>query len=342
MEFFKNILPKFHNYNDDLGNKDVTYEPVKEILEGEFEHPTTTIRGEPIDPNKPKRIFRYASDIHLEMRKFLQVPSMDALKPLYQFEKEPNTRYFLALVGDIGSPFVKSQNLREFFELCSQAYEYVFFVMGNHEYYNNGSFTMEEVHSELKSMCSEFNNVILLENESFQLDEYKIVGTTLWSNVQINPQHVERCLNDYRLIKTYDLEHNDSNGLKSRRIKIEDTNKLHEIAIDFLKKEIFEDSNPTKSPCIVLTHHAPQFNDHKRGLFTSHPNYTANDPIGEAFSTNLSNFLKKPVVAYIFGHTHFSTRYKYNGVSILANQYGYEFGEDLQSNKFNPNRYFIL
>ncbi|KAN0029841.1 hypothetical protein ACTA71_007978 [Dictyostelium dimigraforme] len=327
----------------------------------EFIEPTTTIQGKPIgedkDENgnvKPIRVFKYASDIHLEMRNCLS--DMTKLKGIYEFEKKPNHRYFLALVGDIGSPIVKEKLLLEFLKLCSSQYERVFYIAGNHEYYNNRDMAIPDIIFKMRELISEnqLSNVHFLDNQVYQLDEFKIIGSTLWSHVdEEHEQVVSGCLNDYRVISVQLEQMCGDDGLpeKSRTLKVSDTNRFHKRSVNFIKYHmgIRNKYDPAAiqntgipPPCIVLTHHAPQFNDHKNQTYTSHPKYKRDDKVGQAFSTDLSSIIAPPIAVWIFGHTHFNTEYSYNGVKILANQHGYEFGEDIEECKFNPNRYFIF
>ena len=71
---------------------------------------------------------QYVSDIHLEMHdKYNEgviTPSM-FLKP---------SAPYLALCGDIGIPELKAYDV--FLGWCSNNYEKVFLIAGNHEYYN--------------------------------------------------------------------------------------------------------------------------------------------------------------------------------------------------------------
>ncbi|KAN0023328.1 hypothetical protein ACTFIU_011498 [Dictyostelium citrinum] len=328
----------------------------------EFIEPTKTIQGKPIgeekDENgdiKPIRVFKYASDIHLEMRDCLE--DMDNLKGIYQFEKKPNHRYFLALVGDIGSPIIRENLLLEFLKLCSNQYERVFYVAGNHEYYNRNDVTIPDIVFKMRELIgvNKLSNVHFLDNEVYQLDEFKIIGSTLWSYVDdLHEPYVSRCLNDYRVISVPLEQMCGDDGLDStpRKLEVKDTNRFHKNSVNFIKYHIGirdkygpaadQNTGIPQPPCIVLTHHAPQFNDHKNQTFTSHPKYLKSDKIGQAFSTDLSNFIAPPITVWIFGHTHFNTEYSYNGVKILANQHGYEFGEDIDECKFNSNRYFVF
>nr|AEX62620.1 putative metallo-dependent phosphatase [Moumouvirus Monve] len=77
------------------------------------------------------RILKYASDLHLEHLDNIYKPK---IIELWNFNTSEKDEYFLALVGDIGNPFQK--NLELFLENVSSKYSLVFYIPGNHEYYN--------------------------------------------------------------------------------------------------------------------------------------------------------------------------------------------------------------
>ena len=64
-----------------------------------------------------KNILRYVSDLHLEL---LDNINNDMLQSLWNFKKNSNDKYYLALLGDIGNPF--PQNLQKFLEMVSSIY----------------------------------------------------------------------------------------------------------------------------------------------------------------------------------------------------------------------------
>ena len=66
---------------------------------------------------------------------------------------------------------------------------------------------------------------------------------------------------------------------------------------------------------LVVTHHAP----YTQG--TSHPSHTG--PLNCAFATDLSHMFGRPIVAWVHGHTHFSSSQTVGGTLLVSNQRGY-------------------
>ena len=121
-------------------------------------------------------LLRYASDFHLEFHS-LQHPK---LIPYWEFQKNKNCNYHLALLGDIGNPLQK--NLHLFFEKISPKYQKIYYVPGNHEYYNLDQQIIrpkEEFDLQLINLCKKFSNIILMNNKIDYIDDTKIIGSTL-------------------------------------------------------------------------------------------------------------------------------------------------------------------
>lgn len=272
---------------------------------------------------KPLSILRYVSDLHLEYRKSVD---HEKLIPLWNSDKDPGDKYYLALLGDICNPF--HDNLEKFLELVSPKYDQIFYIPGNHEYYNLAKSDFVEKWQfleKLESVCQKFSNIILLDNKTFELEGIKIIGSTLWSHVSDqNKRYIESAINDYFLIYENEMP-----------IIVEQTNLWNKECVEFIEKEI---ANADK-PCIVLTHHAPLFSNNITEQYTADPKYL-DGKNNEAFHNNMSHILQYPVVAWLYGHTHYAGKFEYNGVVIGTNQLGYTHEE--YSVKFNPYAYLDL
>ena len=60
---------------------------------------------------------------------------------------------------------------------------------------------MEKTKETIRSICSERPNLIFLDNKSHVVNEYRIVGTTMWTDVPSHYlDHVEAHMSDYRRI----------------------------------------------------------------------------------------------------------------------------------------------
>jgi len=263
-----------------------------------------------------KSILRFASDLHLEF--LTNISQNSVLKPIWKFDRKPNASYHLALLGDISNPYKNS--LTEFLDLVSPKYNKIIYIPGNHEYYNldpNRVNDMETVKGKLENICNRYPNVTLLDNKVIEIDGIRMIGTTLWSEISNTKlDYYSKAINDYKLIQT------DGKFLTPL-----DTNELNKNNISWLEKEIDSDTKP----CIVLTHHAPLFNNPILNQFTSDPKYTLKEN-NQAFHNNLLRLLKSPVKAWLYGHTHYSSRFILNDVIVATNQLGYPTEKGIKFN----------
>lgn len=257
-------------------------------------------------------ILRYCSDLHLEFSEFTE-------SKLWDFPKDSSNKYYLALLGDIGYP--KSTRLKNFLTKVSTIYDKIFYIIGNHEYYQPDT-SYSECKKILQSLCDKYN-IILLDNEVHIDGEYKFIGTTLWSNIPDNLTfYMKNMINDYRMIL-------DDNHYP---IVVDDTNKWNHDAVKFIEREL--DHN---YKCIVLTHHAPLFSNKDKEQYTADKKYLMG-PNNYAFHNDLEYLINKPIIAWLYGHTHYVSKFKLNGVIIATNQLGY----NNESVKFNPEKYIEL
>ena len=118
--------------------------------------------------------------------------------------KNPNT-YALPSRGVYAKDATR---YRDFFNHVSQEFDSVYYVLGNHEYYqgrwNN---TVERLRSELEP----WPNIVLMDNTWINIGDTRIIGTSLWTDLNnANPlvmEGVRFMMNDYRSITIEILGH---------------------------------------------------------------------------------------------------------------------------------------
>lgn len=256
------------------------------------------------------RILRYVSDLHLEFRK-----NIDECPKFYNYPQSPNTENYLALLGDIS--IGDHRNLMDLFHQISPQYHKIFYIPGNHEYYTPNRIPYTKIYDSLNNICSSFPNIHLLNNTTYQLDDTVLLGTTLWSNISTSYQTADL----YHIYKT-------SSG-QITNISNEDRNQWNKEAISFLRDNI---NRYREKKIIVLTHHAPLYNNKKLNQYTSDPRHAVKNN-GEAFHNNLSQLVCPPVNVWLYGHTHHCGRFTtHQGTVVATNQLGYH-RENLQ---FDP------
>jgi predicted MPP superfamily phosphohydrolase len=272
---------------------------------------------------------QYVSDIHLETRK--QADFEKILKP---------TAPILALCGDIGYP--RSSLYLAFLQYCSSNFEYVFYVAGNHEFYNDTKTvkfqkykhlcddnqredlekkykieTIGERLEKIKKVCANFPNIHFLDNTFLDIPgtNITIVGCTLWSNLDVL-QYLIVGLNDF--VKIYENSH--------KVLTKETYNKMNKEDKEFLKQtiDILQQISPERQ-IIILTHHCPTFE-------ILNDIYLESDPqnINSLFANkDLEHLFGKNVKAWLCGHTHGCKTKTIKETIISTNTYGYE-GENVE------------
>lgn len=251
--------------------------------------------------NAIRKHFRiqYVSDLHLELYNRL---------PEFQTFLKPSAPY-LALAGDIGHPV----HLRSFFDWISPQWERIFYVAGNHEYYNlhtngfNKKITVEERKKELDDICNSYSNIHFLHpfSPSYYLERENIavVGSTLWSSP--SPLEDSSRMNDYHCIYTKD------GILTPSQVQV-----FHTHEKNVLDAEITKWGEKGAQICMV-THHMPSFDliDAKyRGC-----------GMNSFFASDCLSLLRYPVGLWIYGHTHSAGKTRtLNSVPCVINARGYK------------------
>lgn len=222
---------------------------------------------------------QYVSDIHLEYRN--KIPII-----------KPKTNY-LALLGDIGYP--NQPIYHEFLKYCSQNWDQVILLSGNHEYwakhtniqdnnvlvkndYVNKNTHFENIDLMISNLVSKYDNIHFLNNASYLLDNHLILGTTLWSK---NPDH-PRILTEHRK------------------------------SVNWLEDSIDKNSH---QQIIVLTHHLPSY----RLIIPKYQNH----PNKHRYATNLDYLIKPPISAWLCGHSHCQFETKINNIYCGINAYNH-------------------
>lgn len=239
------------------------------------------------------------SDLHLEFHD-ATIPDFSVVAPI------------LILAGDIGRPDIPS--LQAFLLGQCQKFEHIFFVAGNHCFYQG---EYEDRLKQLQQLDNLHPHIHFLHNKSYLLpNKVRILGTTFWQYVppEKADRHSQR-LNDYRYISTIV---NDEGENTERVITVDDTNKWHEQQHTWLVQQIKE-ARENGEHVIIITHHPPSINDIRSLEYKIKKHRQADS--------------ENPVRLWIYGHTHKSNDNQRNSIRLLSNQRGYP-GEHCG---FNPN-----
>jgi DNA repair exonuclease SbcCD nuclease subunit len=236
------------------------------------------------------------SDLHLELVKNpFEVSFESILTPSAEI---------LLLPGDIGNPFYDI--FQDFMKWCSEKFERVFYVPGNHEYYNGKP--MPKVLKQIFDVTFSLDNVHVLHNDSLSLDigedKLAFIGTTLWSYIPDDKiKLVEFVINDFYRIHEFTAER---------------YNQLHSESVKYLREEL---QKYRGRKCIVITHHLPSYQ-------CIHEKYGSCD-YNCAFASSLEELMKhENLKLWAFGHSHASMSLTINGTHCISNPLGYSAFEN--------------
>lgn len=241
--------------------------------------------------------FRIFSDLHNEMRRKEGLSSFE-IKPM-PHDKED----VLILNGDIDSDLPM---LGLYIDQMLDRFMAVVFVPGNRDFFETG---IEQHESLLRCNISlgNLHRFFYLNNQSVALFGYKLIGSTLWTNVpDEHKEMVGQYSWDYRNIRNPDGEF----------ITVDDTNELNRQSVEYLESEL--KSTDYDMIKIVITHHSPSL----RLVDTS--KYDKNDPGNYCYHNDLDR-LAYMADYWIYGHTHESKMlgYEESECVVRTNCVGY-------------------
>ncbi len=239
---------------------------------------------------------QYVSDLHLEFPTNKLFIDENPIIPVGDI---------LILAGDI-IPFGRIHLHEDFLDYVSEHFKFVYWIPGNHEYYH---FDLNEKQGQFKEAIRE--NVFLVNNTWVKHANFKIVFSTLWTNISFEKAwHIENSLNDFHLIK-------DGN----KRFSYLKYNELHKESLDFIMQST---QSEYQEKLLVVTHHVP--------TFMNYPDEYKNSPINEAFAVELEKFIEESKIDFwIYGHHHRNVGdFKIGNTQLLTNQLGYcQYNEHL-------------
>lgn len=247
---------------------------------------------------RSSRHVQILSDLHLEVGQQYSSYDFPACAPL------------LLLAGDIGR-LIDYDAYLGFLESQASRFSRVFLVLGNHEFYG---LDYHSGLSEARRLTREkrLNDRVTLLHRSRWDDPHSqltILGCTLWSAIPEEAYAIVTSkIGDYRNIQgwTADLH-----------------NEMHLQEVTWLREQVAQVTSEAgggdKRRLLIATHHAPCVKG------TSRPEHQKN-PWTVAFATDLLTQKDwSGVSTWVFGHTHYTTSFRTNGVQVVANQRGYVF-----------------
>ena len=248
-----------------------------------------------------------ASDLHLEFQDIL-------------LENTDNADV-LVLAGDIctvkhfnSHPEMK-KSYQAFFQNCSEQFKHVVYVVGNHEHYN---YQFNYTVADLKRKLAHYENIHVLDNETFELEDKVFVGSTLWTDMNnecpLTMNAAAFAMPDYRIVKYFD-------GVNYMKYTPEQSVRENKRSVEYIKQVIRNSTDRDhylEKDVIVVTHHSPSH----RSIA---PEYKNEELMNGAFHNQLDYLMELAdnIKLWIHGHTHTAFDYTIGITNVVCNPRGY-------------------
>ena len=241
------------------------------------------------------------SDLHLEGS------NMELVNPGWDY---------LVIAGDLSSELSLIQH---FFAYQAPTDIPVIYVLGNHEYEGR---TIDKTADKIRELIKPFENVHLLDNESIVFDGIKFIGTTLWSNFELNGMHAQKEAMKWAKFNVVDFSATFMPNDQGKYVTLspEYMAKMNEKACDFLEFELRK--NPFEGQKIVVSHFAP----HPLSIHSSRQHLEC------SYWVNNLEHLMGFSDYWFHGHTHDTFNYQVEGTHVICNPRGFSKTFNLSPN----------
>lgn len=246
------------------------------------------------------RIF-LASDIHFEFHR----DEPDWLPPLPE-ESEIDV---LVLAGDIGTYTEAIKGIERILNYYVRVP--IIYIAGNHEFYG---FEIRQAFANLRTTYASHPRVHFMEQDSIELNGYRILGCTLWTGFDCLDEKARKdlllvgqhYLNDFKVIKLI------QNGQKTK-LTPTDMSNMYQQSRQWLESQL-KDTDTEKT--IVITHFPP-------GRIYRHM-LIREEMVSAYFQANCQDLIDayQPAL-WLYGHNHYSRVDHSCKTLLVSNQFGY-------------------
>lgn len=224
--------------------------------------------------------------------------------------------------GIIETPKRVAETIK-WFQRISIEFPLIFWVFGNHEYYEGDLSTARAEYQKFLNECG-VSNVIILEDESYTVDGIEIVGSTLWTNFKNRDPQImwdcQRGMSDYRFIT-----------IDGRRLTAQDIADKHDTSIDYIRNKI----ENTETELVIVTHHQPTWFKAKLEHGVGTINYAYYSEFADLIIDN-----SKRIPYWLSGHTHTNRDDYLEYTRLVTNCRGY-YGYETMANTFDFKYFYV-
>jgi Icc-related predicted phosphoesterase len=225
------------------------------------------------------------------------------------------------LAGDIDIGYDKE--LEYLKRLSGEHEKPIFFVLGNHTFYNKGNIDdiRNKWRDEWDNNIDNYNIIYLDEGLDYSIDDTLFVGGILWTDFN-NSEEKIKVLAGQKMNDFYQTLMNKGEPFTPTR-SIEEHYKIKQSI-----KESIQTKEDNINKVVVISHHLPSLRsvDMRR--------YGDSD-INYAYYSNLEKYMEElPINVWVHGHTHGSKNYMLGDTRVVCNPRGYyNYEENIDFNQ---------
>lgn len=213
----------------------------------------------------------------------------------------------------------------------------VVFVPGNHEFYNSERTRMLR---QLREAAAG-TNVHLLDRDEVTLHGVRFLGTTLWTDFELDVAHgtdVAQAMRDATLGLTDfggAIRERQADSRSTHRFAPLDAAREHAISRTWLHERLQASVDASVAATVVVTHHAPSAR-------SMDPIYEGSD-LNPCFYSELAESFFQSAALWVHGHTHSSSDYRHHRTRVVANPRGYvRWNGTIENANFDPRLVITL
>ena len=204
----------------------------------------------------------------------------------------------------------KAALYREFLQYCSDNWEKVIMVAGNHEFYSGD---WEKVTDIMREETQHYPNISFCDQDRVDLGDVTFLGASLWTNFNngdpLTMMSVKDLMSDYHAITE-----NPKEGIY-HKLRPVTTFAKHNSDLDWLRTQL---SLLKDRKVVVVTHHQPSFR-------SVHERFKTQTIMNGAFCSNLDDFImdNPQIKLWCSGHVHNTWDYMIGETRLITNPFGY-------------------
>ena len=209
-------------------------------------------------------------------------------------------------------------------------------IAGNHEFY--GKRVLLKHYDKLHAKAAEMNELArderyhFLQNETVVIDGVRFIGTTLWTDFNLNGNQIFDMMYAKEVMNDYEQIHEAKEGVP-QGVKLSPHTVLteHMISLLYIRMEL---EKTFDGKTVVVTHHGPTILSIDGDFKAERSNAFYVSRLEELI------FEFQPVL-WVHGHVHRSMSYEIGDTKVMTNPRGYPVGfgpiKQMENQKFNPN-----